>query len=160
MEPNHRHLRAAAEAVARGWVQRFWWLGDRRCLLQAIGDAVGVKPSVNPLPMTLLRELDTTLMATGTYCVGKRTKARRAWALKTGNAALLQRVIYGWNDTPGRKKDEVILVLKTTADRLEAKERFWLRGVLARAIRPGAAWFDFDEAELELELDEAALAVA
>lgn len=155
MEPTFTHFRTAARIIAGGWVQNCWYDDDGNpCLLRALGEAIGYNLPSQTLPKSFLLELDSTLMRTSTYCRSSKQQEERRRALKKGGMAL-QRVIYGWNDTPGRTQAEVIAVLTVTAERLEGKHRVWLRGVIARAIRPTASWRHFDERELELDLEEA-----
>lgn len=158
MEPTYTHFRRAASAVSRGWTQGEW--RDERgyiCALQGVLEGIGIREAAADVPLPFLLELDATLMRTSTYCVTAEEQAHRQNVLLDRNASHLEEIIWKWNDEPGRTQAEVVAVLKATADRLEGKYRLRLRDIIARAIRPAAAWRYYDEAELELDVDEAEL---
>jgi len=159
MEPTFTHFRVAARAASQGWTHGEW--RDERgyiCALQAVLDAIGIPEDAADVPWPFLVELDATLMRTGTYCTTAGELAHRNNVMLDRDAGHLEELIWKWNDAPGRTQAEVVAVLAATADRLEGKQRLWLRDLVARAIRPTASWRGFDESELELDLEEAVAA--
>lgn len=153
MRPTFGIFRKASRRLSGGWVQGLWYDdAGNVCMLQAVIDALGIKQSEDDsknaaLPWAVLVEIDATLMGTATYCASAEQEINRRNILSDRNVEQMSQLIWTWNDAPGRTKDEVLDVLRATADRLEDAARPLMQKLIARAIRP-KSWFYVEDEDL------------
>lgn len=111
MEGAFAVARKAARNVSRGWVQYKFKEGHRVCAVQAV-DSAGYGAAEKAL---VLEELEHQIQMTPSYRIISWLAPRMKWDRR-------QRLIT-WNDTPGRRKHQVVAAFEAVADRLEAQAR-------------------------------------
>lgn len=115
MSSNFKHYRRAARDVGSGWLRGGFLNTDGdKCLVQGVLNSLALPGQ--QLPAHMVYEIDHQLSSYWYY--------RRLREVILQRGGTVQEAIMMWNDTPWRKKHQVVEVLDSLADDLELK---WLR---------------------------------
>jgi outer membrane murein-binding lipoprotein Lpp len=109
MSSNFRYYRQAAQSLSSGWLQLGWQNSNENCLVQVLRDVIGCYR----LPSDVIAELDGELDRFKDYRL-----ARVVFRMRDQYVSL-EGLFVLWNDSPWRRKRDVVGVLNALADRLE-----------------------------------------